>query len=218
MRLTQLLKTLAATCAFALITACGGGGEEGPPEVSEPLRVVAFGDSLTAGEVFVTPDNLWVRHIQRQLKADGIEATVYNEGKGGETTSEALARLPRVLAQYQPTHIILAHGTNDIYWECPGCYDRPENNLKEMIRIARDAGVEVILAEFTFRARTQEEAANYSALFQRVVAATKVAYVNMTSDVPLDLVNYHADLVHFTDTPQGPMANKVVAALYRLLD
>ncbi|MFP5467451.1 MAG: SGNH/GDSL hydrolase family protein [Gammaproteobacteria bacterium] len=216
----RYFKTFAAFCAVALMSACGGGGgdQEGPPVASEPLRVVAFGDSLTAGEAFVSPPNLWVQHVQRQLNVDGIEATVYNEGRGGETSSEALTRLPGVLARYKPTHIILAHGTNDLYWYCPGCYDLPETNLKEMIRISKAAGVEVILAEFTFRARSQEEAAAYTAAFQRVQAATGVSYVNMTSDVPLDSINYHPDRVHLTDAPQSSMAIKILQALYQLID
>lgn len=219
MKLTNLVKVFFATCVVLLVSACGGSDDNSePPVASKPLRVVAFGDSLTEGLYFVTPSNLWVQHIQRQLTADGIEATVINEGKGGETSGQALSRLPEVLARTQPTHIILSHGTNDIDWYCPGCYDLPERNLIEMIRIARNAGVQVILAEFNYRARTLEESENYAALYQRVVKSTNVAYANMTENVTFDQVNYHPDLVHFTDAPQSVMANAVISVLYGLIN
>jgi len=82
-----------------------------PPAAAEPVRVMAFGDSLThgyglpAGETF--PDQL-----EAALRAEGLDVTVLNAGNSGDTTAGGLARLDWALAD-DPDAVILELGAND---------------------------------------------------------------------------------------------------------
>jgi len=78
---------------------------------AEPVRLMAFGDSLThgyglpAGETF--PEQL-----EAALRADGLDITVINAGNSGDTTAGGRARLDWALAD-RPDAVILELGAND---------------------------------------------------------------------------------------------------------
>jgi len=57
-----------------------------------PIKIVAFGDSLTAG--FGLPaDAAFPAKLQRALRNKGIDVEVINAGVSGDTASGGLARL-----------------------------------------------------------------------------------------------------------------------------
>lgn len=59
---------------------------------AEPVRIVALGDSLTAG--YGLPNqSAFATKLQAALKAKGIDATVANAGVSGDTASGGLERL-----------------------------------------------------------------------------------------------------------------------------
>jgi acyl-CoA thioesterase I len=57
-----------------------------------PVKIVALGDSLTAGYGLPDKDS-FVSQLQAALTAKGIAATVANAGVSGDTASDGLARL-----------------------------------------------------------------------------------------------------------------------------
>ena len=79
--------------------------------VAAPLRLLAYGDSLThgyglpAGETF--PEQL-----EEALRDAGLDVTVINAGNSGDTTAGGLARLDWALAD-DPDAVILELGAND---------------------------------------------------------------------------------------------------------
>lgn len=81
------------------------------PAAAEPVRLMAYGDSLThgyglpAGETF--PEQL-----EDALQAEGLDVTVINAGNSGDTTAGGLARLDWALAD-DPDAVILELGAND---------------------------------------------------------------------------------------------------------
>jgi len=83
----------------------------GAPAGAEPVRLMAFGDSLThgyglpAGETF--PEQL-----EAALQAQGLDVTVINAGNSGDTTAGGLARLDWALAD-DPDAVLLELGAND---------------------------------------------------------------------------------------------------------
>jgi acyl-CoA thioesterase-1 len=207
------LRSLLLTLAIALLTACGGGS-------AEPKVVVMFGDSLTDnnGE-FVTRSQHWVEKIKAQITANGLDAnvsvTVVNEGIGGENSQEALDRLPGVLAKYKPSHIVLTHGTNDISPTCPQCAEiitRPY--LEAMAQLAKDAGVRVIMGEFTLKAYGSEVQQAYSVAYQKASQNSGSTYVHLVAGIPYDLSNYQFDGIHFTDGAQEAIKNNLAAVLF----
>lgn len=59
---------------------------------AEPVTIVAFGDSLTAGYGLSESDSFPVK-LEAALKSRGLAVTVVNAGVSGDTAEEGLARL-----------------------------------------------------------------------------------------------------------------------------
>ncbi len=82
------------------------------PARAEPLRVLAFGDSLTAGYM-LPADAAFPAQLERRLRAEGFDATVINAGVSGETTAAGLARVDFSLGEGADL-VILELGANDM--------------------------------------------------------------------------------------------------------
>jgi len=81
------------------------------PEGGSPTRILAFGDSLTAG-FGVAPEDAFPVQLAARLKADGYRVEVENGGVSGDTTSGGLARLDWALRGH-PQLVLLELGAND---------------------------------------------------------------------------------------------------------
>jgi acyl-CoA thioesterase I len=212
------LSTLLVSLSMLLLTACGGGSDTKGPAV-----IVAYGDSLTANDArWVTPTEHWVERLKSAVTAEGLNAersvTIVNEGLGAENSIDALDRLPGVLAAHKPTHIILMHGTNDIPPFCPECpNDITRGYMEAMAKLAKEAGAEVIMGEFTLKAYGGEIAQAYTAAYQNAAANSKSTYVNLVNGIPYDANNYEFDGIHFTDAAQEAIKNNVAGALFPML-
>ena len=93
-----ILIFLAALCAL-------------PVAAREPLKILAFGTSLTQG-LGLPPGTEYPAVLQAKLKQAGINATVVNAGVSGDTSSDGLSRLDWSLADH-PDAVILEVGSND---------------------------------------------------------------------------------------------------------
>jgi acyl-CoA thioesterase-1 len=81
-------------------------------QAATATRLLAFGDSLTAG-FGLAPDEAFPVRLAARLKADGYDAEVTNAGVSGDTTSGGLARLDWALAAH-PDIVLLELGANDM--------------------------------------------------------------------------------------------------------
>jgi acyl-CoA thioesterase I len=113
-----------------------------PAAATEPVRILAFGDSLTAGYGLAESDALTTR-LADALAKMGRPATVINGGVSGDTTAGGLARIDWALGD-KPQIMILALGANDMLRGVDPSTTRA--NLDGIIRKAEDAGVEIVLA------------------------------------------------------------------------
>jgi acyl-CoA thioesterase I len=113
-----------------------------PSIAAEPVRILAFGDSLTAGYGLPEGDTLTAR-LSDALAKMGRPATVINGGVSGDTTAGGLARTEWALGD-KPQIMILALGANDMLRGVDPSTTRA--NLEGIIAKAQDAGVEVVLA------------------------------------------------------------------------
>src|ERR1700724_6978 len=78
----------AAVCSVVL----AGATTVPSAHAQAPVKIVAFGDSLTAG--YGLPDNQgFVPRLQAALAAKDIAADIQNAGVSGDTASDGLARL-----------------------------------------------------------------------------------------------------------------------------
>ena len=125
---TMLLVTL------VLLSACDKPLEEAIPPGS---HILALGDSLTAG-YGVASDEAWP-----SLLASKTGWTVINGGISGNTSSEALARLPALLEEHKPVLVFITLGGNDMLRHTPT--QETITNLEKMIALVRVHGAKPIL-------------------------------------------------------------------------
>lgn len=78
---------------------------------AEPIRLLAIGDSLTAG-YGLPPGEGFVPRLQAALDARGRSVRVIDAGVSGDTTAGGLARLDWALAE-NPHAVLLELGAND---------------------------------------------------------------------------------------------------------
>jgi acyl-CoA thioesterase-1 len=129
------LASLAALCAAAWFL-------HAPEAKADPIRIVAFGDSLTAG-LGLPAQDAFPSKLATALKAKGYDVAIVNAGVSGDTTSAALARLDwSVPADTQA--VILEFGANDAFrGVLPAIVSQ---NLDEIIRRLKARNIEVLLA------------------------------------------------------------------------
>ena len=114
----------------------------GPPSVDDRLRIVAFGDSLTAG-LGVAADETYPAELQRRLDALGLRYRVINAGVSGETTAGGLRRVPWILRS-KPEIVILELGANDGLRGLR--VEETKANLERIIQQLQQSGTQVVLA------------------------------------------------------------------------
>jgi acyl-CoA thioesterase-1 len=105
-------------------------------------RIVAFGDSLTAG-LGVPAEESYPAQLQRSLDALGYVYRVVNAGVSGDTTAGGLRRVPWILTN-NPDVVILELGANDGLRGLS--IEQTQHNLREIIQRLKEAGVGIILA------------------------------------------------------------------------
>ena len=99
---------------FALVTfACvvGFGAPARAVDDGSPVRIVALGDSLTAG-YGLPPGGALPAKLARALAQKGVSATIANAGVSGDTVSGGLGRLAWSVPEGTEA-VILALGAND---------------------------------------------------------------------------------------------------------
>ncbi|MCS6289663.1 MAG: arylesterase [Nitrospira sp.] len=142
--------------------------EHTPPRESIPAtptppddrpRIIAFGDSLTAG-LGVAPEQSYPTQLQKQLDALGYRYQVLNAGVSGDTSAGGLRRVSWVLAG-KPRVVILELGGNDGLRGLG--LPETQSHLDAIIRQLKDAHVRVILAGMKLPPNYGEE---YTARFE----------------------------------------------------
>lgn len=123
------------------------------PAAAEPLRIIAFGDSLSAG--FQLPaDASFPAQLEARLKNDGYDARVVNASVSGDTTRGGLARVSYALRDGGDL-MILELGANDMLLGFDPATTR--GNLEKIIGAAEEKGVAVLLAGMLANANFGEE-------------------------------------------------------------
>jgi acyl-CoA thioesterase-1 len=127
----------------------------------QPLEILAFGDSLTAG-FGLHREVAFPARLQEWLKQRGWAVRVINAGVSGETTTAGLARLPEALVS-KPDLVILELGTNDALRGVQPNIVRA--NLEQMIERIRATGAAALLTGVVAPAHWGKE---YAEAFDRI--------------------------------------------------
>lgn len=107
-----------------------------------PLRIVALGDSLTAG-FMLAPSESFPAQLERALKDRGHEVEVLNAGVSGDTTSAGLARLDWAIGA-DTDAVILELGANDALRGIDPAQARA--NLERILDALAKRGIPVLIA------------------------------------------------------------------------
>jgi acyl-CoA thioesterase-1 len=139
------------------------------PAGAEPLRILAFGDSLTAG-FGLGPGQGFVPQLERALAEEGVAASVIDAGVSGDTTAGGLARLDWALAD-RPDLVILELGANDMLRGVDPAVTRA--NLDQMLAKLRGSGARVLLAGMRAAPNLGTQ---YAAEFEAIYAELSAKY------------------------------------------
>ena len=119
-----------------LLAACGGKSGKKQTKIAAGNTVLALGDSLTYG-YGAGPAESYPAQLQ---KLTGWE--IINGGISGDTSAQALSRLPALL-QRQPKLVIISIGGNDFLRKLPEAETR--NNIAEIIESVQKENIPAVL-------------------------------------------------------------------------
>jgi acyl-CoA thioesterase-1 len=109
---------------------------------AQPIQIVAFGDSATAG--YLVPRNAaYPAQLQAALRAKGYDVEVRNEGVSGDTTAGALRRFDAAIGPGTDIAIV-EFGTNDLRRHVPMKTVRAR--VSDIVDALQARHIEVLLA------------------------------------------------------------------------
>jgi acyl-CoA thioesterase-1 len=187
------------------------------PEItSGKPKIVAFGDSLTAG-FGLTENESYPYLLQQKLRSDGFDHEVVNAGISGDTTQGGLERIDWVLEMDDVKVLILELGANDLLRGIPVA--RMRANLDQIIRKAKARGIKVLLcgmlAPPTMGAEYQRD---YTATFPELANEHKVAFVPFVlENVALKKELNQADGIHPNAEGEKIMTENIYRELKKML-
>jgi acyl-CoA thioesterase-1 len=206
-----------AHCSGVALAACAAAAL--PARAARPATVLVVGDSLSA-EYGLPRGRGWVALLEQRMAREKIAARVVNASISGDTTSGGRSRLPALLAEHRPTHVVVELGGNDALRGLPLAMTR--DNLVEMVRASRAAGARVLLVGMqvppNYGRRYADE---FAALFGQVAKAEGAALVPFllagVADGPDPTALFQADRIHPNADAQPIMLDNVWPALRTLL-
>mgnify|MGYP006211758857 CR=1 FL=1 len=139
------------------------------------VRILVLGDSLSA-EYGIARGTGWVALLEQRLRSQGRSASVINGSISGETTAGGRTRLPGLLQQHQPTHVVIELGGNDALrgWSLK----TTEDNLVAMARVAQSSGAQAMLVGMQLPPNYgRRYAADFAQVFERAAQSTGAALV-----------------------------------------
>ena len=164
-----------------------------PPPQLAVTKFLAFGDSLTAGEVslpllgpaFVEPSKAYPFQLQGRLRQayPAQLITVANAGLSGEAATEAFSRFASQLASVQPEVVLLMQGTIDLGQPIAS---EAAAAIEAMVAEAQSRGVDPVLATippvrpvFGSRQELASRVPGYNSMILSIAAARSIPLVDV---------------------------------------
>ena len=124
---------------FALLLLCGLSACS-KPETTLPAQttVLILGDSLTQGVGASSAQTNYPALLKQQSQWN-----IINGGVSGNTSAQALARLPELLQQHQPKLVIISIGGNDFLQRLSN--SDTQANIAQSIALSQQSGAQVLL-------------------------------------------------------------------------
>jgi lysophospholipase L1-like esterase len=195
--------TCTATDALHRTDACTFVVSVAAPPILRLTSFIAFGDSMTAGEIVSEgslpfralridsaksyPTNLF-SDLLGYYTAQSQTIAVYTEGVTGETTTLGLSRLPGVLRTFPAQVVLIMEGANDLGGGA-SAVSLAVGNMRAMVDTAKAYGYQVLLASippenpfatcFPNRGEAWAFVAPYNAGVQAVARSEGVPFVDV---------------------------------------
>lgn len=186
------------------------------PVSGERPRIVAFGDSLTAG-LGVPQDQSYPTHLQRRLDAAGYAYRVVNAGVSGDTTAGGVRRVSWALNS-KPTIVILELGGNDGLRGLS--LNETKANLERIIQQFQQASVTVVLAGMKLPPNYgQDYTTGFETLYQALAKQYHLTLIPFFLDgVAASSSLNQADGIHPTGEGYRLIVEKIFPTLEPLLE
>ncbi len=208
---------MGAGAAWAL----AGSALAATPAASSPASPVllVLGDSLSA-EYGLKRGTGWVSLLEARITREKLPARVVNASISGETTSGGRSRLPALLAQHRPSHVVIELGGNDALRGLPLSMTR--DNLTWMTQAARQAGARVLLVGMQLPPNYgRDYGERFSGLFAEVARQQQASVVPFFlkgfADKPDAARYFQPDRIHPTEEAQPLMLEAVWPEIRKLL-
>jgi acyl-CoA thioesterase-1 len=204
-----VVNAAAAVCLLALVLTPGAAW-------AAPLKILAFGDSLTAGYGLAEAEG-FPEQLEAALRGAGVEAEVLNGGVSGDTTAGGLARLDWALAD-KPDLVILELGSNDALRGLDPA--ATESNLDAMLERLAAAKVPVLLAGMLApRNLGADYAEAFDAIYPRLAEKHDVPlYPFFLDGVATDTALNQADGIHPNDEGVAVIVERLLPHLLPLVE
>lgn len=210
---TALWLGICSSAALAQAPAKAPAGKAGP------AVILVLGDSLSA-EYGIARGSGWVALLEQRLSQEKLAATVVNASVSGETTSGGRSRLPALLAQHKPTHVVIELGGNDALRGLP--LQNTADNLGWMTQAAQQAGAKVLLVGMQVPPNYGSDyAKRFADTFEQVARQHKAAVVPFflkgVADGPEPTRLFQPDRIHPKAEAHPIMLGNVWPELRKLL-
>lgn len=194
-------------------------GSKVPAASARPKVILVLGDSLSA-EYGLARGTGWVALLEKRLAQEKIAATVVNASVSGETTSGGRSRLAALLAQHQPSQVVIELGGNDALRGLP--LKNTEENLSWMVQTAQKSGAKVLLVGMQVPPNYGTDYANRFASTFAAVAKTHKAgvvpfFLKDVADGPDPTRLFQPDRIHPRAEAHPQMLANVWPELQKLL-
>ncbi|WP_425313736.1 arylesterase [Pseudovibrio exalbescens] len=200
------LVALMALCVASTISA----------KAEDTIKLVAFGDSLTAGYL-LAPEDAFPVQLEKALRAKGHDVTIVNAGVSGDTTSGGLSRLDWSVGE-DVQGVILELGANDALRGLDPATTRA--NMDEMVRRLTERGVKVLVAGMLAPRNLGEEYAElYDPIFPEISQKYEALYYpffleGVAANPMLNL----ADGLHPTGEGVAVIVENILPSVEKLID
>lgn len=181
-------------------------------------RILIVGDSLSAAHD-IPVEKGWAHLFSTNIRSSFPQTSVINASISGETTFGGLQRLPGLLAEHQPTHLIIELGGNDGLRGLG--FEQSTENLRQMVQLAEDRSITVLLIGVrmppNFGAAYNER---FQQIFETITDEFEIHYLPRFLDgiAASDPALMQADGIHPTAIAQPILAQKIEAKMVPILN
>jgi lysophospholipase L1-like esterase len=145
----------------------------------QPVVIVAFGSSSTAGYGSTSPEFTYPNRLAAQLRRQypAADITVLNRGKGGDDAPEMLKRLQAEVLDLHPDFVIWQVGTNAVLRNLDP--DETGKLVEDGVARIQAAGADIVLVDPQYSPRVTERGESASKMVKLLGRVAELRHVGI---------------------------------------